>query len=61
MRLRACLLLALLLAASAPATVLTAPRPAPLTVEGSHKVSAAYGWLDVALEATAREHERHAP
>ena len=61
MRLRACLLLALLLAASAPATVLTAPRPAPLTVGGSHKVSAAYGWLDVALEATAREHERHAP
>src|SRR5215211_3529325 len=26
-----------------------------------HKKSAAYEWLDVALEATAREHERVAP
>jgi hypothetical protein len=34
---------------------------APLAVADEYKKSAAYEWLDVALEATAREHERVAP
>jgi hypothetical protein len=31
----------------------------PAAREGEHKKSAAYEWLDVALDATAREHERN--
>ncbi|HYG11137.1 MAG TPA: hypothetical protein VD835_14410, partial [Pyrinomonadaceae bacterium] len=41
----------------APQSSQSAPRPA--TPE--HARSAAYRWLDIALEATAREHERVAP
>jgi hypothetical protein len=33
----------------------------PSLLDGEFKKSAAYEWLDVALEATAREHERVAP
>jgi hypothetical protein len=33
----------------------------PVFLSGEYKPSAAYQWLDVALEATAREHERVAP
>ena len=38
-------------------TVISSPEPK----ESQHIKSAAYEWLDVALEATAREHERVAP
>jgi hypothetical protein len=36
-------------------------KSSPESKESPHKKSAAYEWLDVALEATAREHERVAP
>lgn len=36
-------------------------KPSPAFHSGEYKPSAAYEWLDVALEATAREHERTAP
>lgn len=42
--------------ASEKESLLIEPPPAFLT--GEYKTSAAYQWLDIALEATAREHER---
>jgi hypothetical protein len=47
-------------AGSAPGT-LRAPGGAARVDDKEQKRSAAYEWLDVALEATAREHERVAP
>jgi hypothetical protein len=43
-----------------PAAVGLEPSPSAFR-RGDHKPSAAYEWLDVALEATAREHDRVAP
>lgn len=53
----------LAVAVSVCAALLFAPcaAAAPLPDERPHKKSAAYEWLDVALDATAREHERVAP
>lgn len=36
-------------------------KPATILADSQHIKSAAYEWLDIALEATAREHERVAP
>ncbi|CAN5800557.1 hypothetical protein BH24ACI1_BH24ACI1_05440 [soil metagenome] len=36
-------------------------KPATILTDSQSTKSAAYEWLDVALEATAREHERAAP
>jgi hypothetical protein len=44
-----------------PAPVAAKDEGAKTPANGAWTKSAAYEWLDVALEATAREHERHSP
>src|SRR5215207_4812657 len=56
-RLWACLLFAVFMCGGAGRGVAVAQSPAP----AGHVKSAAYEWLDIALEATAREHERNGP
>src|SRR5262249_47123170 len=48
----------ILLAVRAPRASADDPLPPPRVVQPK---SAAYDWLDVALEATAREHDRNGP
>ena len=47
--------------ASSTQNVILADEQPRVFLNGEHQKSAAYEWLDVALEATAREHERVAP
>ena len=52
----------LLLACAVPLLLAGAPPPArsaPKTEAAKHTPSAAYQWLDISLEATAREVDRH--
>jgi len=46
--------------AAAPSRA-AAPPPTRFAGQAAHVKSAAYEWLDIALEATAREHERNGP
>ncbi len=56
-RLCTCLLVVSLMCAALPLVGAVAQSPAP----AEHVKSAAYEWLDIAHEATAREHERNSP
>ena len=51
----------LMLVIDGPAPVSAKDEGAKQPANGTQTKSAAYEWLDIALEATAREHERVAP
>ncbi|HYP50112.1 MAG TPA: hypothetical protein VEQ34_04165, partial [Pyrinomonadaceae bacterium] len=55
------LITAILSAVSPPRAFAQINKSAVMSAQSQHVKSAAYEWLDVALEATAREHDRVAP